>query len=283
MPRTAIVTDSTSYLTDEERENLGIYRVPLNVIFGEEAYAELEELSVEQFYEKVKNSPELPKTSQPSAGTFAELFETLKEKGFEAVVVFTLSSEISGTFQSAKQGADMVDGIDIKVFDSEISCIAQGFYVLEAARMAQEGATASEIVARAEEIRKNGVKAYFMVDDLSHLRRGGRLGATQFFVGSLLQVKPVLSFENKRIVPKEKIRTKKKALRQILNWFDEDAQKGDRLVAGVIHANRKDDAEKMAQDIRDRYSNVEVRVSFFGPVIATHVGEGTLGLTWYRP
>ncbi|PGL71481.1 DegV family protein [Bacillus sp. AFS055030] len=277
--RTAIVTDSTSYIQKEVRDSLDIHMLPLNVIFGDASYQEEVEITAEQFFLKVREQKELPKTSQPAYGMIIEKLEQLS-KEYEAVVVITLSSGISGTYQSIVSASSMIDNLEVFAYDSEISCMVQGFYVIEAAKMAKKGARPTEIVERLDEI-KQSANAYFMVFDLDHLQRGGRLSSAQAFVGSLLQVKPILTFVDKKIVAFEKIRTEKKAMKRITDLFGEVASKGEKMKAVVIHSNREEDAKKLAQQLSETYPNVEIEISYFGPVIGTHLGEGALGLGWY--
>jgi DegV family protein with EDD domain len=279
--KTAIVTDSTAYITKEIREKWDIHMIPLNVVFGNESYQEEVELSVEAFYEEVRESNrELPKTSQPAIGEFIELFDKLSTD-YDAVISIHLSSGISGTYQGAVSAGSMVQNIEVHTFDSEISAMPQGFYVLEAAKLAKEGKEPHEIIARLQEMKKT-LRAYFMVDDLAHLQRGGRLSSAQAFVGSLLQVKPVLHFIDGKIVPFEKIRTRKKALKRLVELFEEDAKLGTPIEATVIHANRLEDAEELKAQVEQQFPHAEVGISYFGPVIGTHLGEGAIGLGWYR-
>lgn len=278
--RTAIVTDSTAYIPEEIRQQLDIHMIPLNVIFGDASYQEELELTADQFYIKVNEQEALPKTSQPAIGLFVKLFEDLSRE-YDAIISIHLSSGISGTYQTATAAAQMVDGARIYTYDSEISCAIQAFYVLEAARMAMAGRAPEEILPRMDEI-KQSANALFVVDDLNHLQRGGRLSSAQAFIGSLLQVKPLLHFENKVIVPLEKIRTRKKALKRVVELFDEDARQGLPMEAVVIHAQREEEAQELAQQLREAYPHVEVNVSYFGAVIGTHLGEGTIGLGWYK-
>lgn len=277
--KTAVVTDSTAYIPKEVRDRLNIHMIPLSVIFGNETYKEEVEIQVSDFYEEVKVR-ELPTTSQPATGDFLTLFEGLK-KNYDAVISIHLSSGISGTYQGAVTASDMVEGINVYPFDSEIACMVQGFYVLEAAEMAQAGKGPDEILARLEEMKKS-VRAYFMADDLSHLQRGGRLSSAQAIIGSLLQVKPVLHFENKVIVPFEKIRTRKKAMKRIVDLLEEDAKSGEAYKAVIIHANREDEAKEWKAELEEKLPNVEFLLSYFGPVIGTHLGEGSMGLGWYK-
>ncbi|WP_347548786.1 DegV family protein [Pseudalkalibacillus hwajinpoensis] len=282
MKTVAIVTDSTAYIPEEMLNEYDITMIPLSVIFGNETYLEEKEIKADDFFEKIKQEDELPKTSQPSIGSFIEAFEKLS-KSHDEIITITLSSGVSGTYQSAYSAGSMVEEANVHVFDSEISCMMQGFYVIEAARMALEGYSGERILERLHDIKSQGTNAYFLVNDLSNLHRGGRINAAQLVVGNLLQIKPVLTFEDKKIVPYEKIRTRKKALTKILSLFDEAAKHDVPIKATVIYATNKEEAEALKEDLEKKYPNVEVILSYFGPVIATHLGEGALGLGWYRP
>ncbi len=277
--KTAVVTDSTSYIPPDLREKLNIHMIPLSVNFGNETYEEETELTVDEFFEMVKTK-ELPTTSQPSVGRFVELFEKLS-KDYDAVISIHLSSGISGTFQGAGTAGSMVEGIKVYPFDSEISCMMQGFYVIEAAKLAQQGKSPEEILERLNEM-KQSLRAYFLVDDLSHLQRGGRLSGAQAMIGSLLQVKPILHFVDTFIVPFEKIRTKKRAKNRIVELLENDAKSGDSYQAVIIHANREEEALEWKAELEEKFPNVEFMLSYFGPVIATHLGEGALGLGWVK-
>ncbi|WP_110112541.1 DegV family protein [Bacillus sp. CGMCC 1.16541] len=279
--KTAIITDSTAYIDHSVLNKLNIHMVPLSVIFGQETYREEVDITAEQFYEQVRQAETLPTTSQPPIGQFVELFEQLKSEGYDAAVVVTLSSGISGTYQGAITAGSMVDDIDVRVYDSEISCMIQGFYVIEGAQMANEGKGPDNILARLDEM-KQSIRAYFMVDDLSHLQRGGRLSATQAFVGSLLQVKPLLHFVDTKIVPFEKIRTRKKAIKRIVELLDQDAAHNEPMKAVVIHANRHEEAAELKAELEKEYPQIEWGISHFGPVIGTHLGEGSMGIGWYK-
>lgn len=278
--KTAIVTDSTAYIPKDLREKHNIHMIPLSVVFGNESYREEVDITAEAFYEELKVRKDLPTTSQPPTGEFVELFEQLG-KEHDAIISVHLSSGISGTYQGSVTAGEMVEGVKVHSFDSEISCMVQGFYALEAAEMASEGKPADEIMERLNEM-KNTMRAYFMVDDLTNLQRGGRLSGAAAFVGSLLQVKPILNFEDKVIVPFEKIRTRKKALNRVFELFDEDASKGVPMRAVLIHGNIEEEAKLMKVDLEQKYPNVEFLLSYFGPVIGTHLGEGAIGLGWYQ-
>ncbi|WP_175073631.1 DegV family protein [Terribacillus sp. AE2B 122] len=276
----AVMTDSTAYLTPEQREAFDIHMIPLQVVFDDATYEEEVDITASEFYDKVKQQKALPKTSQPVVGKVIEKLEELSES-YDAVISVHLSSGISGTYQSMVAADDMVEGIDVYAYDSELSCMAQGYYALEAARMVKQGASVEEILKRMDEMKETMI-AYFIVDDLTNLQRGGRLNGAQAIIGSLLQVKPVLHFEDKRIVPFEKIRTKKKAISRIKALLAEQAADGAKMKACLLHGNRPEEAETLSGELAAEFPNVEVEVSYFGPVIATHLGEGAIGLLWYK-
>lgn len=277
--RTAVVTDSTAYIPKELRDNHNIHMIPLNVIFGEASYKEEVDMSWKGYYKEVKAHEDLPTTSQPAYGELIALYEKLGET-YDAIISIHLSSGISGTYNSAVSADGMLENVKVYPFDSEISCMAQGFYAIEAAEMAEKGAAPEEILSHLDHM-KTSMRAYFMVDDLSHLQRGGRLSGAQAFIGSLLKVKPILHFENKLIVPFEKIRTRKKALNRLFELFDEDAGTGKPMRAVVIHANREEEADQIIEDLSQKYQHVEFYKSYFGPVVGTHLGEGAMGIAWY--
>ncbi|UHA61561.1 DegV family protein [Metabacillus litoralis] len=278
--KTAIVTDSTAYIPQHIRELHDIHMIPLSVNFGDETYQEEIEITSQQFFEKMKNHKELPTTSQPSIGMFVELFERLS-KEYDALISIHLSSGISGTYNGAATAGDMVENIEVYPFDTEVSAMVQGFYALEAAEMAQVGKSPTDIMARLEGMKKT-MSAYIMVDDLTNLQKGGRLSGAAALIGSLLQVKPILHFDNKVIVPYEKVRTKKKALNRVFDLLHEDAKDNEPMRVVVIHANRPEEAEKMKEELQEKYKNIECMVSYFGPVVGTHLGEGAIGIGWYK-
>ncbi|KKE79680.1 DegV family protein [Oceanobacillus caeni] len=277
--KVAVMTDSTAYIPTDLRKQENIHMVPLSVVFGEETYQEEIDISTDEFYKKLKEVDDLPTTSQPSIGYVTAKLEELA-KDYDAVVSIHLSSGISGTYQSVISAGEMVKGIDVYAYDSEISAIAQGFYVLEAAEMAKAGKTAEEIITRLDEMKQT-LRAYFMVDDLTNLQRGGRLSSAQALVGGLLQIKPILHFENKVIVPFEKIRTRKRAINRIMGLLEEDAAKGKELKVAFIHGNDEQSAKNLRDSFLEKYPNMDTIISYFGPVIGTHLGEGAIGIGWY--
>lgn len=275
----AIVTDSTGYIPSDLIEKHNIHIVPLSVVFGDESYREGIDMSTEAFYEKVRTTEDLPTTSQPAIGTFIETYETLAED-HDAIISIHLSKKFSGTYDAAKSAGEMVKNVKVYPYDSELSAMPQGFYALAAAEMASEGQSVEAILQKLNEM-KNNTRAYFMVDDLSHLQRSGRLNSAQKLFGSLLNIKPVLHIVDGLIVPFEKIRTRKKALNRIMGMLEEDVTTKNVRRVVFIHANREEEAMKLRDQFSEKHPEIETMISYFGPVLGTHIGEGSLGVTWY--
>ena len=274
----AIVTDSTGYIPDDLLKKYNIYTIPLSVVFGEESYREDIDITTEQFYKKIKETKELPSTSQPSIGSFVQLFEQLSES-YDAVISVHLSKRFSGTYDVAVSAGKMVDNIQVYAFDSALSTMPQGLFAIAASELAAEGKSADEIITYLETMKEKTF-AYFMVEDLSHLERGGRLNKGQALIGSLLNIKPILHIVDGLIIPFEKIRTRKKALNRIMSMLEKDVQEKEVKRVVFIHANNLAKAEEMQKDFLEKYPEMETIMSHFGPVIGTHLGEGSLGVAW---
>ncbi len=277
--KTAIVTDSTAYIPEPLLKELNIYTVPLSVVFGNESFREDQDITNEEFYEKMRSAKELPTTSQPAIGTFVELYEKLS-KDFDAIISIHLSSKFSGTFGAAQSAGNMVENVKIHPFDSELSAMPQGLFVIAAGELAQQGKSDEEILAHLYDM-KDKTRAYFMVDDLTNLQKGGRLSSAQKLLGSVLHIKPILHIEEGVITPFEKVRTRKKAIKRIMGMLEEEAQEKKIVKAVFIHGNNEEAAEELRNAFLEQHPNVETIISCFGPVIGTHLGENSIGVSWY--
>lgn len=275
----AVVTDSTAYIPTDLLEKYQIHTIPLSVNFGDETYREDIDITTEQFYEKIKTTETLPSTSQPAIGAFMELYKKL-EDNYDAVISIHLSKKFSGTFEAAVSAGNKMEKIKVHAYDSEISAMPQGFSVLRAAELVAAGEDVETIIQQLNKLKVN-TRAYFMVDDLSHLQRGGRLNGAQAIIGSLLNIKPILHVVDGLIVPFEKIRTRKKALGRIMSMLEDDIQQKQVKKVVFIHANNETAAQKLRDDFLKVHPDMETLISYFGPVIGTHLGEGSLGVTWY--
>ncbi|MCU7556303.1 DegV family protein [Macrococcus capreoli] len=273
--KTAIITDSTAYIPDALIKALDIRIISLNVIFKNEVFVEAT-YDAQQFYERMRYEKELPTTSQPTTGAYVALLEQLKSEGFTDCISIHLSSGISGTYQNAITAGSMVDDFTLHAFDSEIAAMAMGFYVLRAAEL--KDTISPEAIINELEAMKQETIAYFLVDDLKNLQKGGRLTGAQALIGSMLQVKPILHFKDTKIVPFDKVRTKKKAIKQLKDLFAEQSKNFTDVTAVVIHSNASDEADAIINDLKIEFPDVDFIKSYFGPVIGTHLGEKAIGL-----
>lgn len=273
--KTAIITDSTAYIPEAIQQLLDIHIISLNVIFKNEIFVE-QDYNPQIFYERMRSEKELPTTSQPTTGEYVALLEQLKNQGITDCIAIHLSSGISGTYQNAITAGSMVDGITMHAFDSELAAMAMGFYVLRAAEL-RDTLPPKAILNELEQMKQD-THAYFLVDDLKNLQKGGRLSGAQALIGSMLQVKPILHFQDTKIVPFDKVRTKKKAIKQMKDLFAEQTATYDNITAVVIHSNAEDEADALIAELKAEYPDGDFVKSYFGPVIGTHLGEKAIGL-----
>ena len=274
--------DSTAYLPDELTKELNIRTVYLNIVIDGNSYKEVIDMPLDKYYDYLKDpNNSFPTTSQPAIGEVVSCLEKLKEEGYTDVIAIALSSGISGTFSSYSVADLMVDGINVYPFDSEVACHPEGYYAIKAAGLIKEGKSSKEIIATLDEMKKVS-KAYFMADDLSHLQRSGRLNGAQAIVGNLLQVKPLLHFEDKVIVPFQKIRTYKKVVLRIYELFDEfyRQHKDENISVCILHVDALEKAEEIKNYMKEVYPNVNVEIDAITPVVSTHLGIGAIGFAW---
>ncbi|MDX2643003.1 DegV family protein [Streptomyces sp. PA03-1a] len=270
----AIVTDSTAYLPQEALTRHRITVVPLAVVIGDEALEEGTEVSAPAVARALQRRKPVT-TSRPSPEEFAAAYRTVAEAGATEIVSLHLSAEFSGTYDAALlAGADAP--VPVRVVDTAMVAMALGFPVLSAAEAAEAGGSADEIVAAAEK-RASDTSAYFYVDTLDYLRRGGRIGAAQALLGSALAVKPLLQLDEGRIQLLEKVRTASKALARLEEIVVERA--GTRPVdIAVHHLAAADRASALAERLRARVPGLNTLVlSEVGAVIGAHTGPGLLG------
>ena len=282
MEKIAIIMDSTAYLSEDLKKELDISTVYLNLVIDNNSYKEIIDMPLDKYYDYLKNpNNAFPTTSQPAIGEVVACLEKLKDEGYTDVIAIALSSGISGTYSSYSVAGLMVDGLNVHPFDSEVSCRPEGYYAIKAARLIKEGKSCKEIISALNEMKKVS-KAYFMADDLSHLQRSGRLSGAQAMVGSLLQVKPLLHFDDKVIVPFQKIRTYKKVVSRMYELFDEyyNEHENEHITVCVLHVDALEKAEEIKKYIEENYSNVTVDIDEISPVISTHLGIGAVAIGW---
>ncbi|MCX8006928.1 MAG: DegV family protein [Coriobacteriia bacterium] len=274
-----VVTDSTSYLPESDVERHGIRIVPLSVTLDGVTY--VERVADAAFYEALRRSSSFPTSSQPSAATIADSFQAAVRDGHEVVGVF-LPSEISGAFSTALLARDMVlqehPDARIEIVDSRSNCMELGFAVLAAARAADEGASYAEAAQAAREMTLH-TRFLFVPDTLEYLRRGGRIGSASALIGTVLQIRPILTVVDGKTDVFAKVRTKRKAMAEIVAAFARDAD--DKGLVDVVahHIDDEDEGRELAAMAGEAVGR-EVPVVPVGPTIGTHVGPGSVGLVY---
>jgi DegV family protein with EDD domain len=274
----AVVTDTTNYLPRELASSEGIHQVSLYVGWKDDQQREIELDGFDAFYERLRVDTELPTTSQPSIGDFLTVWEPLLDAG-QDIVSIHLAGGISGTCESARQAHGLLAerglGERVEVIDGETACGGLGMVVLAAAAAARGGAEKDAVAERAREARK-ALRIWFCLDTLEYLRRGGRVGKAQAWLGGTLKIKPILSLEYE-IVPVERVRTAKRAFERMVQYAQELHDSGaDRWVVQYIQATEQ--AEQLMDRCREIFGSEPLFVSEVGPVIGTYTGPGLLGV-----
>lgn len=274
----AIVTDSTAYLNERMRNHKDLFIIPIPVIIDGEPFEEGVDIGYEEFYRKLKSSKDFPKTSQPVLGEVYELYRSIKEQGYDTVISIHLSEGISGFVRTLTAIKDDIEGLQLIPYDSKITSVPMGYMVERALEMSEQGKSLEEILAAVDQIRDT-TNAYIIVDDLDNLVRGGRLTNGAAIIGGLLKIKPILTFEDGKIVLAEKIRSLKKALQRTEEIIEERRQENqDELRIYVIHGNNPELAQQEYDKLRQKYPEATIDVGTFGPVIGTHLGDKAIAL-----
>ncbi len=278
MSKVAIVTDSSPYIPQEYIDRYGIHVVPLNVIWDGETFADGVDILPEEFYQRLSKSDTMPSTSQPSAAMFKEEFETLHQTGHDILAIL-ISDKLSGTIASAMQAKEELPEVNIEIVDSESTAMATGFQVLAAAKAAQNGHSLAECTKTAQKAREHS-GVIFVVDTLEFLHRGGRIGGAKRFVGTLLNIKPILALEDGVIIPIDQVRTQKRALEKIVDILEERTKDAASIRIASLHASAEETASAILQKAKERLSPQETVFSEVSPAIGTHAGPGAVGLAY---
>jgi DegV family protein with EDD domain len=280
MASIVIVTDSTADIPLDVREQLGISMVPLKVNFGDQSYLDNITLQPAQFYEKLSSFNGLATTSQPSPADFYDVYKKLTDEG-HTVISIELSAAMSGTYQAATIAKSMLEAeaeVDITVIDSKSASYGYGMIVIIAAEMAKAGASKEEIIAEVHRLRKE-LKLYFLVDTLEYLRKGGRIGKASAVLGSLLNIKPILSIDDEGTVfPLEKARGQKRAMARIAELLEADFHGKAVNLSVASTPGYLSGVSEMTELLRTKLNVKRFQETSIGPVVGTHTGPGTIGL-----
>lgn len=276
-----IITDTLSCLRPEEAERYHIPVIPQIINFGEESYREGLDIDHKTFLDKLVKSKDLPKTAAPPPEWFKDIFNEMVADG-DTILCIHPSAELSGTVRSASVAAQDFPGADIRIIDTKIIASPLGVMVLCAARWAQAGMDADTIVKKVEDMSRRCI-IYFLVDTLEYLARGGRIGGASALVGSILQIKPILTLRDGRTEVLQRERTHRRALMLIQERVKEEfpGQGEDYGYLSVLNAGVYDQAKALADELKAAYRLEDVPIVDVPPAIITHGGPGIIGVTYF--
>lgn len=278
-----IVTDSTAALPEEYVKRYDITVVPLKVAFGDEVYRDGVDITPEIFFKKVKESSIFPKTSQPSVEEFYQAYENIFEKypDTEAIISIHISAKLSGTVGSANAARELLPQKDkIFVIDSKLTELALGVVVLELAKAVEKGAKVDDLIALAEKMHLHS-SIKFTVDTLEYLYRGGRIGAAQAWMGSILQIKPILELKDGAIEPVERVRTKQKVKSRIIELTKEYAG-SDPVKIAIAYSDNYEEVLGVAQELKNSLNITDFYMGPFSCTILSHIGPGSWGTIVFK-
>ncbi|MDA1475378.1 DegV family protein [Bacillus changyiensis] len=278
MTNIKIVTDSTADLNKETLEKYNIHVLPLSIAIDGVPYRDQFDIQPDEFIEKMELAKELPKSSQPPLGAFIELYEKLTEDGSEVISIH-LSSELSGTFQTAVSASKMVNG-KVTVVDSKYISKGLGFQVVRAATRAQEGWSVVDIVNDLDHLRTR-ISLYVTMDTLDNLIKGGRIGRGKALIGSLLKIKPIARLEDGIYTPDKNVRNSGQLIRYLTGQFLTTIKGKTVQAIGIAHADALDLAHKLKASLLEHVPGVNIDISYTTPIISVHTGRGAIGFSFY--
>jgi DegV family protein with EDD domain len=280
MSKVAVVTDSTTYLPPELIQKYNLTIVPQVLIWGEETFEDGVSIQPAEFYTRLATAKIMPTTSQVSIINMHKAFSRLLEQGYDVFGIF-LSGKLSGTQQSAHQGRDqLTSGKEkVEIFDSNATAMALGFQALTVARAAADGASLADCKALAEKARDH-TGIYFVVDTLEFLHRGGRIGGAARFIGTMLNMKPILTLKDGKVEAMERVRTKSKAMDRVIELVAEQCAGKSNPRIATLHANAESDAKGVLAAASKIIQPAETILTSVSPVVGAHTGPGTVGLAY---
>lgn len=276
--KVAIVVDSTAYIPPDLVEKYDLTVIPQILIWGEKTYRDDVDIKPSEFYMQMQQRSDFPKTSQATIQDFKDVFEGLKDKA-ESILVIVISGELSGTLNSATQAKAALPDLNIEIVDSRNIAMALGFIVLAAARAADSGKSLEEVTQVARDtIGKVGL--IFAVNTLEFLHRGGRIGGARRFLGTALNIKPILHVNEGKVEALDQVRTRKKSLNFVLDEVARHIEGHENIRIAALHAASPDDAQFLLKTASERFNPIEALTSEISPVVGAHAGPGTVGLIW---
>lgn len=278
MSKVPIVVDSTAYIPEDLIKKHNIHVIPQIITWEGQSLLDGVDITPEQFYKRLQSASEIPKTSQPSAGAFADFFKKVGEEA-DSIVAILVSDHLSGTLDSARSAVDLLENIQIEIVDSLSTSMGLGWIVLAAARAVEQGKSAGEVAQLARDLVSKS-RIIFVVDTLEYLHKGGRIGGAQRLMGSVLAIKPLLHLEEGRIEPLASVRTKKKAVEQMLDVIEEEIKDKKTVRMATVNALASEEAKELGKMLQARFQPFEFFHAELSPAIGTHVGPGTIGVAY---
>lgn len=278
MVKTAWVTDSTAFLDEELQNHPDLYTIPLTILLDGQEYTD-GDLTPAQLFARLKQLKASPKTSQPSVGAFQALYEKLAEN-YDRIITVLLSGKLSGTVSSSEQAAKLVS-IPVTTFDSHILTYPMSALLKKGMELEAAGTSLQVIIKKLEQIRNTG-ETYVLVGSLEQLHRGGRMSGLQFFLGSMLNVKPIISFDEGALYVKEKVRSEKKAKEKILDFFRASYEKNNIKEVYILYGLHEEHAADWQRELNEQFPELKIICCPLGAVIGVHAGENTLGISWFN-
>lgn len=277
----AWITDSTAFIPPELAQHPDLFVMPLGISFGEETFEDGVDLSSAELYQRIRQEKTIPKTSQPSLGKFHQLFDKLKNHYDHAIAVL-VSGELSGTVSGCQTAAENTD-LAIEVVDSKSMSYGITTLINEGLAFAQQGLAYTEIAARLRRSAGHTVN-YILLGNLDQFYKGGRMSGTQYLLGNILQIKPIIHINPKgEFALFDKVRSEKNAIRRVLNLLTEAAEQYPISQVQIMHGNVAEKAAQLKQAVLNLFPHMEIVMGEISSTIAVHAGEGTLALIWQRP
>lgn len=271
------VIDSTVDLPEVFLVEHGVKVIPLNILWDGQEYQDRVDLSSTVFFERLATSTNIPTSSAPAPGLFLKAYQELLDEGKDVILSLHLSSKFSGTFQAATLAASMMNGIDIKVIDTQSASLGSGLLLMKVVDMLNAGYSLADVL-KMMILFINALKVFLLVDNLDYLHRGGRIGKAEQIIGSLLNVKPILSVENGVVVPYGKIYGQRNIIGDIESMFKSWKKKHSNIeYIGFAYSNDKLLMPELIRIARRHYPEASIQVVQVSPVIGCHVGPGLIG------
>ena len=281
MSKVAIITDSTSDIPEDLVKKLDIKVIPLSVIFDKEIFLDDgKEITIGEFYKKIRSSEKLPTTTQPTPKNFIEVYTDILKKS-ESIISIHISKKMSGTINSVELAKKEMPGRDIEIIDTGYVSMALGFLVLKAAQLAQEGKSKEEILKEVYDLKPK-IKVLFVPSTLEYLKKGGRIGKAKGLIASLLEIKPILTLHDGEVSQFKTARRWNQAKTELINSMKTMIKNPQNLVVSVGDSDAKEDATEMYERIKETFNPKKILRVDIGAVVGTHLGPGGLCIIFYE-